>query len=48
MGTVKMHLYFSKGTTMSEPRFPIHVICYGNAGNGKSTLAATFPKPILV
>lgn len=33
---------------MSEPRFPIHVICYGNAGNGKSTLAATFPKPILV
>ena len=29
-------------------RHAIHLICYGNAGNGKSTLAATFPKPILV
>lgn len=27
---------------------PIHVISYGDAGNGKSTFAATFPKPMLV
>lgn len=28
--------------------YPLHVIVYGNAGNGKSTFAATFPKPLLV
>lgn len=31
-----------------EEHRPIHVITYGDAGNGKSTFAATFPKPILV
>jgi len=27
---------------------PIHVICYGDSGAGKSTFAATFPRPLRV
>lgn len=27
---------------------PIHVICYGDSGSGKTSFAATFPKPLLV
>jgi len=29
-------------------RFPIHALVYGETGSGKSTFAATFPKPMLV
>jgi hypothetical protein len=31
-----------------QPWCPIHVLLYGDSGTGKSTLAATFPKPIRV
>lgn len=30
-----------------EP-YPIHVLCFGDSGSGKSTFASTFPKPMLV
>lgn len=33
---------------MSTPRPFIHVVDYGPPGSGKSTFAATFPKPMLV
>lgn len=29
-------------------RPPLHVLCYGETGSGKSSFAATFPKPMLV
>jgi hypothetical protein len=29
-------------------RLPLHVLCYGETGSGKSTFAATFPKPMVV
>jgi hypothetical protein len=32
----------------NKTRPPIHVLDYGDTGSGKSTFAATFPKPILV
>lgn len=32
----------------NEPNRPIHAILYGDGGGGKSTMAATFPKPMLV
>ena len=31
-----------------KQRRPLHVLCYGDSGCGKSTFTATFPKPILV
>jgi hypothetical protein len=30
------------------PQYPVHVLVYGDAGAGKSTFAATAPKPMLV
>lgn len=30
------------------PRLPLHVLNYANWGSGKSTFAATFPKPMVV
>lgn len=33
---------------MADAHRPIHVLAYGDAGSGKSTFAATFPKPALV
>ena len=33
---------------MPETRPPIHALIIGDAGGGKSTVAATFPKPMLV
>ncbi len=33
---------------MAETHPPIHVICYGDSGAGKTAFAATFPKPLLV
>lgn len=33
---------------INTERPPLHVLCYGETGAGKSTFAATFPKPMLV
>jgi len=33
---------------MATPRPPIHATIYGDPGGGKSTMARTFPKPMLV
>lgn len=33
---------------MAEIRPSLHVLCYGDSGSGKTTFAATFPKPMLV
>lgn len=31
-----------------EKRPPLHIVCYGDPGSGKSTAFATFPKPLLL
>ena len=40
--------YESMWAGREEQQQPVHLLLYGDTGSGKSTFAATFPKPMLV